>query len=533
MEELDDYNSIINGDDLDRLDRLRSRLDYFFMDPIKKWQHRQTRPWKLLVQIIKIVIFTSQLVIFGQDMAKFINYKEEMQVTLKQLLLKDWDPSAYTVAYPGPYVPYAVYTKSDFIHTLNYAIRIYSDIANLGVGQYAYQSNSTDEVSPINLCMTNYLRADFDPTASSYNYSISTVTTCKVIENFAPAGSDEWQKFNVTKILGKLDFSSLVSVRLQLPLRTLLMEDATSGYIEIVCFDIDVEIYFDNGHRIGQITIELDGVPKQIECHGELTEQTGLLASRKLLNMFVMFFCIISFSLCTRSLYRALRLMKTTERVLRSQTKRLEWSDKMEFVDCWLVIIVINDLMVFLATIIMTFYNGRLLEMNNYTTCSLLLGLGNFLSWSGLLRYLSFFKKYNLLIVTLRKSFMHVLRFMLCTTIIYCGFCFCGWIIFGPYHFKFRELSTTTECLFALINGDDMFETFALLRSNIGPIWWFSRAYLYLFVSLFIYVVLSLFIALIMDAYEMIKQYSDAGFPKTRLESFYLDGDLSKLAALF
>lgn len=78
-----------------------------------------------------------------------------------------------------------------------------------------------------------------------------------------------------------------------------------------------------------------------------------------------------------------------------------------------------------------------------------------------------------------------------------------------------------------------MFETFALLRSNIGPVWWFSRVYLYLFVSLFIYVVLSLFIALIMDAYEMIKEYSSEGFPKSRLESFYLDGDLSKLTSIF
>lgn len=94
-------------------------------------------------------------------------------------------------------------------------------------------------------------------------------------------------------------------------------------------------------------------------------------------------------------------------------------------------------------------------------------------------------------------------------------------------------MSTTTECLFSLLNGDDMFETFALLRSDIGVVWWFSRIYLYLFVSLFIYVVLSLFIALIMDAYEMIKEYSDKGFPKSRLESFFLDGDVTKLTALF
>ena len=103
-------------------------------------------------------------------------------------------------------------------------------------------------------------------------------------------------------------------------------------------------------------------------------------------------------------------------------------------------------------------------------------------------------------------------------------------MIFGPYHAKFRNLSTTTECLFSLLNGDDMFETFMLLRTELGSVWWFSRIYLYTFVSLFIYVVLSLFIALIMDAYDVIKAYKVNGFPRTKLQSFYLDGDMSLLS---
>ena len=31
----------------------------------------------------------------------------------------------------------------------------------------------------------------------------------------------------------------------------------------------------------------------------------------------------------------------------------------------------------------------------------------------------------------------------------------------GPYHFKFETLMSTSECLFSLINGDDMFATFS------------------------------------------------------------------------
>ncbi|KAH9521899.1 Mucolipin-2 [Dermatophagoides farinae] len=37
---------------------------------------------------------------------------------------------------------------------------------------------------------------------------------------------------------------------------------------------------------------------------------------------------------------------------------------------------------------------------------------------------------------------------------------FCGWVVLGPHHLKFRTLSSTLECLFSLINGDDMFATF-------------------------------------------------------------------------
>lgn len=62
-----------------------------------------------------------------------------------------------------------------------------------------------------------------------------------------------------------------------------------------------------------------------------------------------------------------------------------------------------------------------------------------------------------------------------------------------------------SECLFSLINGDDMFVTFAEMQQNSYLVWLFSQIYLYTFISLFIYMVLSLFIALITGSYETIK----------------------------
>lgn len=49
-------------------------------------------------------------------------------------------------------------------------------------------------------------------------------------------------------------------------------------------------------------------------------------------------------------------------------------------------------------------------------------------------------------------------------------------------------------------------------------IWWFSRIYLYTFISLFIYVVLSLCISIIMDSYDIVKEYYEQGFPLSDLQ---------------
>lgn len=50
-----------------------------------------------------------------------------------------------------------------------------------------------------------------------------------------------------------------------------------------------------------------------------------------------------------------------------------------------------------------------------------------------------------------------------------------------------------------------MFVTFSATVTNNQFVWYYSRVYLYLFISLFVYAVLNLFIAVIMDTYETIK----------------------------
>ncbi|PKU27866.1 hypothetical protein llap_21830 [Limosa lapponica baueri] len=77
--------------------------------------------------------------------------------------------------------------------------------------------------------------------------------------------------------------------------------------------------------------------------------------------------------------------------------------------------------------------------------------------------------------------------------------------------FSFRSLSMVSECLFSLVNGDDMFVTFAEVQPTNPLVWLFSQVYLYSFIGLFTLMVLSLFIALITGSYETIKVWAGTG----------------------
>ena len=82
-------------------------------------------------------------------------------------------------------------------------------------------------------------------------------------------------------------------------------------------------------------------------------------------------------------------------------------------------------------------------------------------------------------------------------------------LIATTWPWQFRTMSTASENLFALVNGDELFVTFATIQNQGSYVWWYSRIYLYIFISFFIYMVLNVFISVIMDTYETIKVGQD------------------------
>lgn len=88
-----------------------------------------------------------------------------------------------------------------------------------------------------------------------------------------------------------------------------------------------------------------------------------------------------------------------------------------------------------------------------------------------------------------------------------------------------KTLSSTAECLFALLNGDDMYATFSNLSLDVasGYVNVFLRVYLYAFVTIFIYMALAVFLSVILDVYETVKQKG-----AVTLRQLHADSDLFK-----
>ncbi|XP_042200624.1 mucolipin-1a isoform X2 [Callorhinchus milii] len=487
-------------------EELRRKLKYFFMSPCDKYRAKSRKPYKLVVQMIKLIAVTAQLILFGLSNQMVVNFAEENTQTFKHLFLKDYaDGSDET---------HAVYTQDDVYSSLFYIIEQFLALQNMTLGTYAYVIENENHTA-LELCQQFYKKGQINPANDTFNINPLVQTECIGVSPSTLTHPTEVRMYrNFT-----LKFYKLINVSIRFKLKAINIQTIINHEIPD-CYTFKIQILFDNKAHSGRIKVSLDNDVVIKECMDHSVLGYGPNDYKLLIfDIFVLGFCALSFILCARSIIRGVMLQKEFVKFYWLRYGReLPWAVRMEFLNGWYILLIISDILTFLGTIMKIGIEAK--NFASYDVCSILLGTSTLLVWVGVIRYLSFFQKYNILIVTLRAAFPNVIRFCCCAAVIYLGYCFCGWIVLGPYHNKFRSLSTVSECLFSLINGDDMFVTFAEMRQKSTLVWLFSQLYLYTFISLFIYMVLSLFIALITGSYEAIKHHGISGLHPTELHEF-------------
>nr|NVI71364.1 transient receptor potential cation channel, mucolipin ortholog [Cucujiformia] len=386
-----------------------------------------------------------------------VNYTWDNRISFSHLFLKGWDATREINSYPPTAGPLAIYQIDDFYSTIDFAFYGYSNISK-AIGSYSY-TNEDNTMSDMVLCLYSYKEGEIFGFNESYVFNSEIVKACSNISHDINQGM-----FNSKIYFESQDikFSALVRATLDFSVKTVNFKSA--GRISPPnCYQFDITILFDNEDHDGQMVLSLDAEPMRLNCKGDVEYVTGNEINsllRSLLNYLVIFICLLSFALCGRAIWRAQQLKGITDSFFRTSfNKPLTSGDRKKFFNLWYVMIIVNDVLIIIGSSIQEQIEKEEFTSDQWNVCSVFLGLGNLLVWFGVLRYLGFFKTYNVVILTLEKAAPQVARFLLCAILIYSGFTFCGWLVLGPYHLKFKSLSTTSECLFSLINGDDMFAT--------------------------------------------------------------------------
>ncbi|XP_058717792.1 mucolipin-1 [Poecile atricapillus] len=482
-------------------EELRRRLKYFFMSPCDKYRARGRRPVKLALQIAKIVLVTVQLILFGLSNQLVVAFKEDNTVAFKHLFLKGYEDGADDTQ--------ATYTRGDLLDNLAFVLEKYLAVPNESLGRYAYGDSAG-----LRLCQRFFRRGDIDPGNDTFDIDPGVVTECLGVH----PGDPRPPALDGTDGNFTLQFHRLINVTVEFQLKAINIQTLLNHEIPD-CYTFSVTVTFDNRAHSGRVRIRLDTHAAIRECHHPSLPGTGDNSRRLAFDVLVTAVCSLSLALCARSIARGLLLQREFSRFLwRRHGRAVSVWERLEFLNGWYLLLVTSDLLTVLGTVLKIGIEAK--NFSDYDVCSILLGTSTLLVWVGVIRYLTFFQKYNILIVTLRVALPNVMRFCCCVAVIYLGYCFCGWIVLGPHHIKFRSLSMVSECLFSLVNGDDMFATFAALRPSGALVWLFSQVYLYSFSALFIYMVLSLFIALITGSYDTIKSQSEAAPPPSQLQLF-------------
>lgn len=487
---------------------IRLKLRRFFMNPLEKWRHSGRFPWKLTLQIFKLVVVTVQVILFGTESATFQREHRNTYMALEHILLKGWDTSRDVLIYPPPAGPYAVETKDKFYEHVRNVVMRYSTITTDPVGTFEYASHD-GSLQPAVFCETTYKDGRVWPFNSTLSFDSETVTNCTNITSPLLASDGGWQDFHLVKLLGRqVSFDELIKASISFSLKALYLTK-TGETMFSECYKYHLSVAYDNSKHDGIIAIAMHLTPSCAQCRRSVANMVPPKAYtlRQCLNALIIVTCTFSTLLCGRSLYRGRKLMRKTSTYFTEYLhQELSWRDKIDFIDFWFIMIIVDDMLLIAGSAVKIRIEERLVPSLMYTACSLLLGCGCLLCWCGLLRYVGYFKVYNILILTLSKSIPNVIRFLLCTMLLFCGYVVCGWVVIGPHHIKFRTVSTAAECLFSIINGDDIFATFAMLFDGKDLIiWYFAQVYMYSFVILFVYVVVSLFVAIFVDAYETIR----------------------------
>ncbi|XP_053409028.1 mucolipin-3-like [Mercenaria mercenaria] len=475
-----------------------------------------------LIQITKVALLTTQMFHFGYDRGNFSSSVNRGHLTLRHLLLEHWDASWETLPYPPAQGDFAVYTISDLESGINYAVQNYYNAEKEAIGYYIRR--------PDDKMIATVKYFDFPGFHDSHVQdriliSDKTFPIDKGLTSKTTPENKTLYSYNISREFEYLQLSQPIKRLLSTTLHfTMHSVRSHADSKKATCLRIEGSVEFSDLDNNGQVTVDLVTHSRRIRCREMNLKLSDwqLENASEIFGTAVIVFTIISLIITALTiLFAAFSFLKTKQfmkkhyrsyyRPVDKDEVDLPASEYSRFIKYWDIAVIVSDILTLYGTVWIVFNTVQsewVLEiLDSYTVW---LGVGCVLAWISLLRFFKFHNKFHLLFSTLYRAFWDVIAYLVCVAVLYIGFWVCGYVVMAPYHVKFKTPAAAAETLFAVVNGDEIYATLAILESDKSGgnwVWWFSRFYIGAYVAIFTIVVINLLIALFMSAYESIKSY--------------------------
>ncbi|XP_060552426.1 mucolipin-3-like [Ruditapes philippinarum] len=506
--------------------RLLLRLNFYSAFKLKgnTWNLHLIYCVVFLVQIIKVALLTNQMIYFGNDRGNFSSVVNRGDLALRHLLLENWDASWETLPYPPAQGDFAVYTIADLESSINYAVKNYYNAEREAIGYYV---RTADDKMTATMKYFDFPGFHGASIREGINMSEITFPIDKGLSSEVTHKNETVYSYNITREFDHYNVSQpikrMLSTTLRFKLHSVRSHDSSR---KATCLRVEGSVEFVNLDNNGQVLIDLDTKASRIKCKNMNLPLSDwqLENTSKEIGASVIVLCIISLLSTTATIvFAAYTLWRTKQfmkkhyqayfRVVDKDETDLPASEYFRFLKFWDIIVIISDILTIFGTRwIVSKTRQSELELELLDSYTVWLGVGCVLAWLSLLRFFKFHNKFHLLFSTLYKAFWDVIAYLICVGVLFVGFWVCGYVVMGPYHVKFQTPEAAAETLFAVVNGDEIYATLAIIewdKSGGHWVWWFSRFYLGAYVAIFTIVVINLLIALFMSAYDSIKTYNN------------------------
>ena len=180
------------------------------------------------------------------------------------------------------------------------------------------------------------------------------------------------------------------------------------------------------------------------------------------------------------------------EMKIKSKWDMLTSKDRNRIFSLWNVITLFGNLTQFFGALFSLMEQDDMVNVTEF-----LVGLGCFMAYIDIGRYLDYIREYATIFNTIKKSIPNVLRYFLGVLPIFLGFIFFGVAIFWRSE-RFASIPMAIVSLFAMMNGDSIYD---IIKDLAGVNFFIGQIYAYTFGILFIAVVMNIFVSIIEEAY--------------------------------